>query len=181
MKKAKILPIVLTSRESLESTVAQHVQLSIELVEKKAAMEREIAQVQEKHQKGILETTQQIAIKEASIYTYCQAHRSTLFPEKKSIDLLLATVGFRTNPPSVEKVGKKVTWDDIAKRLQATDWGADYITDPTPEVSKVKLLADREKLDKEKLQQVGIIIDQEEEFFIKPKSEVAEESKKEAA
>lgn len=181
MKKPKIIPTIVTSREAMEAIVADIVALKLDYVQRTALMEKEIAEVQKRHQEGILSVAQQLQIKEAGVYTYCQEHRKELFPEKKSIDLLLATIGFRTNPPSVEKITRKDTWEDIARRLETTSWGKDYVTEPAPEISKVKLIADRDKLNAEKLRVIGVRIDQDEEFFIKPKSEVAEESKQEAA
>jgi phage host-nuclease inhibitor protein Gam len=180
MKKAKITPLIVTSREAMEAIVADIVSLKLDHVQRTALMEKEIADVQKRHQEGILTVAQQIQIKEAGVYTYCQAHRKELFADKKSLDLLLATIGFRDNPPSVEKATRKDTWDDIARRLETTEWGKDYLREVAPEVSKVKLLADREKLSVDQLREVGVKIDQDEEFFIKPKSEVAEESKQDA-
>jgi phage host-nuclease inhibitor protein Gam len=104
-----------------------------------------------------------------------------LFPDKKSIDLLLATVGYRTEPPSVEKCSKKDTWSAIAKRLEALDWGVRYITTPDPEVDKKALLADRDRLTAGQLSEAGIRFEQDEFFYITPKSDVAEKTVMEAA
>ncbi len=92
----------------------------------------------------------------------------------------MATVGFRTEPPSVEKKGKD-TWGAIAKRLAALDWGQPYVNDPAPEVDKKALLADRAKLTEEQLDQAGIRFEADEIFYISPKSEVAEKSVQQAA
>ena len=181
MKKPKIIPCIITSRESLEATVADVVKLKLQAAELTAAMEQEIAAVQERHKRGILATSHQIDAKEAGIYVYCQANRATLFSQKKSIDLLLATVGFETNPPSVEKLAKKDTWTSIAARLANLDWGQAYIVEPDPEISKTKLIADRAKLTAEQLKQVGIAITQEEQFFIRPKSQIAADTVQAAA
>lgn len=180
-KKEKIVPCIITSRESMESVVADIVGLKLEHAELTAAMEQEIAQVQKRHQGGILAVDRQIQVKEAGVFVYCQQNRKVLFPEKKSIDLLLATVGFRDNPPSVEKRMKKDTWEAVADRLQALDWGQAYLTERAPDVSKAKLLADRERLTEDQLAAAGVRFEQDETFFIAPKSQVAEPTVKEAA
>jgi len=115
----------------------------------------------------------QIEVREAGVFVYCQQHRAQLFPDKKSIDFLLATVGYRTEPPSVEKCSRKDTWSAIAQRLEASEWGLRYISVPEPEVDKKALLADREKFSVEQLSQAGIRFEQDELFYITPKSEVA--------
>src|SRR5579871_2052378 len=98
MKKQKLEPCIITSRQALESVVADVVKLKLEHAQAKAAMEKEIADVQKRHQEGLLSIVNQIEAKEAGVYVYCQQRRAELFPDKKSIDLLLATVGFETTP-----------------------------------------------------------------------------------
>jgi hypothetical protein len=104
-----------------------------------------------------------------------------LFPEKKSIDLLLATVGFETTPPRVEKTRSKDTYGKCALMLATLPWGEAYIRYPEPEVNKEKLIADRAILTPEQLRDAGLQIAQDENFFIRPRSDVAEATVKAAA
>ena len=180
-KKEKIAAMPVLSREGLEAAVAEAATLKIQFAAAKAAMELEIARVQERHQEPLLALGRQIEIREAGVFVYCQQHRAQLFTEKKSMDFLLATVGFRTEPPSVEKCSKKDTWSAIAKRLEALDWGVRYITTPDPEVDKKALLADRDRLTAGQLSEAGIRFEQDEFFYITPKSDVAEKTVMEAA
>lgn len=181
-KKNKPAPCTVLSREALEATVADVVANKLEYAGTLALMELEISQVQKRHQASLLAIAEKIQSQEAGIYVYCQGHRTELFPGKaKSLDLLLATIGFRTDPPSVEKISKKDTWESIAKRLQSVDWGAAYIREPSPEVDKQALLKDRLTLTPAQLQVAGVRFDQDEQFFIEPKSEVAQASTQEAA
>jgi len=181
-KKEKIIAVALLSREAMEATVADIVKLKLDHAQKTAAMEKEIAEVHKKHQDGILELCRQLESKEASVYTFCQRHRAELFPDKKSIDLLLAEVGFELTPHRVEKKSSKDTWGSIARRLQALDWaGEKYVREGDPEVDKQTLLKDREALTPEQLAEAGIKFDQDENFFIRPKSNVAAQTVKEAA
>ena len=123
----------------------------------------------------------QIEAREAGVFVYCQKNRSALFPEKKSLDLLLATVGFELTPPRVDKLSGKDTFGKIGLRLENLDWGAAYVRYPDPEVNKEKILAERAKLKPEQLQEAGLTIEQDENFFIRPKSDVAEQSVRQAA
>jgi hypothetical protein len=52
---------------------------------------------------------------------------------------------------------------------------------PEPEVNKEKLLADRARLKPEQLQEAGLRIEQDENFFIRPRSDVISQSAKVAA
>jgi phage host-nuclease inhibitor protein Gam len=107
MKHPKLEPCIILSREALEATVADIVRLKLEHAEKTAAMEKEIAEVQKRHQEALLQTARQIETKEAGAYIYCQKNRATLFPEKKSLDQLLAVIGFELTPWRVEKRNSK--------------------------------------------------------------------------
>lgn len=176
-KKAKIIPVIITSREAMESTVGDLVQRKIDYARAEAEMAKEIAAVQQRHMEKMLTIAKQIEIMEAGVYIYCAVNRAELFADKKSIDTLLATIGFRTHPHSVEKKGSKTTWDAIVTRLQNVPWGEAYVRDPAPQVNKDALLNDREKLTANQLATIGIYFDQEETFYIKPKTEVAEETK----
>src|SRR5580700_4227568 len=112
-KKEKMQIVPILSREALEVVVAEVATLKILHAAAKADMELEIARVQERHQEKMLSLGKRIEVREAGIFIYCQQHRAQLFPDKKSIDFLLATVGFRTEPPSVEKSSRKDTWSAI--------------------------------------------------------------------
>jgi phage host-nuclease inhibitor protein Gam len=179
--KRKIEPCIITSRAALEATVADVVKLKLVHAQATARMEQEIAELQKRHQENLLTLARLIETKEAGVYVYCSKRRAELFPERKSLDLLLATVGFETTPPRVEKRSGKDTFGKIGLRLEGLDWGAAYVRYPEPEINKEKILADRAKLTPEQLQEAGLRIEQDENFFIRPKSDVAEQSVREAA
>jgi phage host-nuclease inhibitor protein Gam len=143
-KKTQTLPIV--SRAALAAAVAEAAPLKIQYAAAEAPMELEIVRAQERHQESMLALGKQIEVRETGVCVYCRQHRARLFPDKKSIDCLLATVEFRTEPPSVAKSSRKDTWSAIAQRLEALGWRSRYVNTPAPEVDKKALLADREKL-----------------------------------
>jgi phage host-nuclease inhibitor protein Gam len=181
MKRQKLEPCIISSRAALDSVVADIVKLKLEQTHATAVMEQEIATVQKHHQENLLGIARQIEAREAGVFVYCQKNRCALFPEKKSIDLLLATVGFELTPPRVDKISTKDTFGKIGLRLENLEWGAAYVRYPDPEVNKEKILADRAQLKPDQLREAGLKIDQDENFFIRPKSDIAEQSVREAA
>jgi phage host-nuclease inhibitor protein Gam len=180
-KRQKLEPCIVSSRAALEAVVADIVKLKIEEAQANAAMEQEITEVQKRHQESLLGLSRQIEAREAGVFVYCQKNRAALFPEKKSLDLVLATIGFELTPPRVDKLTGKDTFGKIGLRLENLDWGAAYVRYPDPEVNKEKILADRTKLKPEQLEEAGLTIEQDENFFIRPKSDVLEQSVCEAA
>jgi len=181
IKRQKLEPCIINSRAALEAVVADVVKLKIEQTQAAAAMEQEIAEVQKRHQENLLGISRQIEAREAGVFVYCQKNRAALFPEKKSLDLLLATVGYELTPPRVDKISGKDTFGKIGLRLENLDWGAAYVRYPDPEVNKEKILADRTKLKPEQLEEAGLTIEQDENFFIRPRTDIAEQSVREAA
>lgn len=191
MKKQKFQPIHLASREAMTAAVNDYVREKIAFATRQLAMEKEIAEIQERYQRDLDEIGRRMGALEAGIQVWAQQHRDAEFPkDKKSIDLQLAVIGFRETPYRVEKVKSKDTWTDIAFRMACYQEkegdavvfnGEEYINIPAPEISKKLLLQDREKIPATVLKAVGIRFEFDENFYIDPKSEVLEGITKEAA
>ena len=151
MRKKKFIPIAVSTPEGLEVAVADYVKLKLLHAAAKAALELEFYGIQ----------------------AFCQANRGTMFPEaRKSLDWPMATLGFRTNPPSVGTRRKSITFCAAAKLLLTSDWGRLFVRYPDPAIDKEAILAARGKLTEEQLSAVGLVIEQDEEFFIQPRSEI---------
>jgi phage host-nuclease inhibitor protein Gam len=191
MKKPKIPAIVITSREAMIATVNDIVTAKLRHTEITSLMELEIAAVQGRYRERLTGLGREIQSKEAGVQLYCEQHRETEFIERKSIDLTLATIGFRETPYRVEKARTKDTWEEIAIRMAAittrdaaghpTFTGEDYITYAEPSLAKAVLLQDRPRIPADVLKAAGIRFAYDEIFYITPKSDVARPSVKEAA
>ena len=173
MRKKKFIPIAVSTPEGLEVAVADYVKLKLLHAAAKAALELEIAGIQAEHQERINILGEQIDERFYGIQAFCQANRGTMFPEaRKSLDWPMATLGFRTNPPSVGTRRKSITFCAAAKLLLTSDWGGLFVRYPDPAIDKEAILAARGKLTEEQLSAVGLVIEQDEEFFIQPRSEI---------
>jgi phage host-nuclease inhibitor protein Gam len=191
MKKPKIPAIVIASREAMIATVNDIVTARLRHAELTSQMEQEIAAVQERYQERLTALGREIQSKEAGVQLYCEQHRESDFSERKSIDLTLATIGFRETPYRVEKARSKDTWEEIAIRMAAITTrdargqvifsGEDYVTYAEPALAKAVLLQDRPRIPADVLKAAGIRFAYDEIFYITPRSEVARPSIKEAA
>lgn len=176
-RKPRLLSI--TSPEALDSAVADVVRLKIKRTKLVATKDEEVAAVEKRHQEKITTVDDEIAAAEQSVQEYCKAHRVELFPEKKSRDTSLAEFGFELTPPRVETANRKITWKDVVTRLGRLPWGRAYLKQSPPTPDKNSLLNDREKFTEEQKTAAGIQFCQDEQFFIRPKPETAEETVKE--
>jgi phage host-nuclease inhibitor protein Gam len=158
--------------EGLNARANQLVEMSTQLAEHKAARDKRIAEINTEFDAEHRDLMQEIDAITTSCHLYCSAHPEIFAPKKRSLEFGNATVGFRTNPPKVEMLHKKDTWENVAFRIQAQPWGEPYVRE-TIECKKDSLIADRKTLTPEQLRTVGIDITQGETFFIAPNNQSA--------
>lgn len=171
----------ITSVEALDSAVAEVVRLKIKHTEATAAKDAEVAAIEKRHQEKITLLQDSIAEMESRVQEYCTAHRGELFAQRKSRETSLASFGFELTPPRVEPASRKVKWRDVVVRLLKLSWGKAYLRVPEVQPDKQALLADREKLTPEQCSAAGIQFCQDEQFFIRPRPETAEDTVNETA
>jgi phage host-nuclease inhibitor protein Gam len=167
------------SEVSLESAVAEVCRRKLSRASLQAQMEAEVTEVQKTYAKAIAHLGDEIAALEELVYEHCLANRGVLFPEKKSRETASAVFGFETTPPRVETVSRKVTWKEVVKRALRLDWAKKYVTTPDAVPNKQSLIADRNVLTAGQKSDLGVQFLQDEMFFIRPKSEIAEGTSKE--
>lgn len=172
-KPAITLPAIETV-DGLRICVNALVERSTRLERKKAALALKIAQLHTEFDQENAENIAHIEALTAAAHLYCDTHRD-IFPEdRKSKEFGNAVIGFRKNPPKVDKVVNKDTFEAIAKRLLAVPWGAPFVRTGEPEVNKEALLSEHANLDEAALRAVGIKITQGETFFIEPTQGIVE-------
>lgn len=172
-RKKNVAIINIQSEDGLASVVNRYVEIELRIAEAKSVHEQNVARLNaeyDRETKAMVEELDQLI---ASSQVFCERNRD-LFPESaKSRAYRNATVGFRTNPPKVEKALDKDTWEAIAKRIELVPWGETYLHRKDPTVNKDALLTDRANLTSEQLAQIGVRIVQGETFYISPAFEGA--------
>jgi len=184
MKKEKLKPVAIVSREGMRAVVAKVVKDKLKVASINIEMEKEIAEIQKRYQAKLDPLNREIQMSEAGLVLWAEKNKSE-FGDLKSIDLPMARIGFRTSPPAVEKTSTKDTWLQIAMRLatymEGDIVGENYVRYADPVVDKEGIIADRSTLPESMLKAVGLKISQEENFYIAPKSEVLEPSNREVS
>lgn len=173
--QTKMKTLKITSIESLDAAVAEAVRLKNQRTLARAEKDREVISVEKEHTARILRIEDEIAAVEGMIAEYCVANRANLFCDRKSRETPLAEFGFELTPPRVEPSSRKLKWKDVVARLLRLSWGKAYVRQPEPVPDKQALLSDREKLTTEQLIAAGIQFCQDEQFFLRPKPESAQE------
>lgn len=147
-----------------------------------AEIELACAKIREKHQDQLaaLQQTKDEAFER--LQTYAVENQSELFAKRKSLEMTHGVIGFRTGQPKC-KTARGTTWADALELVK--DRLPNYIR-TKEEVDKDRLLADRnlpcrrddepEEAARPLLHEMalcGILVVQEESFFVEPKREEA--------
>ena len=145
---------------------------------KEAMMNAQIQKVREKFEEETMLERNTIQTLESDIETYCAKNKKEFEKDKRTIELIHGSVGYRTNPPKVLQLNNKfkvATSIGLIKKLLTTK----YIRSKE-ELNKESILSDyvdkkkasqlkendlKEKLTDETLAIVGLRIDQEETFM----------------
>lgn len=133
-----------------------------------AEMELAMTKVRQKYQDRLAELAEEQKEQFAVLESFALANRDELFDKKKSLELVHGVIGFRSGNPAV-KNRKRFTWAAITEMLK--EFLPDYVR-TKEEPDKERLLADREVAEvAEKFEKCGIVIVQDETFFVEPKKE----------
>lgn len=167
-KRAKrLMTPAIGTREQMEQCVGEIADLMIERDSLTVAMDARIKAVRDAYQERLADMEADIEAELALAAEWAEANRAA-FGDRKSIEMVHGTVGFRTGNPTLKTL-TGWTWNLVLERLAQLPSLIAYIRQKT-EVDKEKLLADRETLG-ERLREIGCRVVQNESFFCEPKRE----------
>ena len=131
-------------------------------------MDLEMTKIREKYADQLAELNE---VKEKSfniVETYAIENKEELFQKRKSVESAHGIFGFRTGTPKLKTL-KGFTWASVLNLCK--EYLPEYVR-TTYEVAKDKLLADRDKEEvSEQFEKVGILVAQDESFYLEPKKE----------
>ncbi len=170
MAKTRITKVVVSGvkREQMEEAFGIFALADAKVQGINAKMDAEITKIREKNADELAKWQQERNGALEVLQTYATENRDELFSKKKSMETTHGILGFRTGTPKL-KTRKGFTWGAVLELLK--QFNPEYVR-TTTEVAKDKLLADREEDGVNELMfKVGIIVDQDEKFYVEPKKE----------
>ena len=147
-----------------------------------AEIELQCAKIREKHQADLTRLTAERDAAFETLQAFATENKPELFSKKKSLDMAHGTIGFRTGTPKLKTL-KGFTWE--AAKTLVKKFLPDYIR-TSEEIAKDKFLADRDLEEvefiegditkktvpmSEAMAECGILVTQDETFFVEPKKE----------
>ncbi|HVX56961.1 MAG TPA: host-nuclease inhibitor Gam family protein [Candidatus Saccharimonadales bacterium] len=162
-------PVTITSQAEVAFTLAALAGLTNQLNTHLTTRDKAVLEAQKTCSKEIEETTAAIQQQEARLQEWAEKNRATEFTEAKSLEFPRGVIGFRTGQRSLEPI-KGFTWQKVLaalkgkwrkyRRVKAEVNKRELLTDSAPDAKgKVKLSAAQ-------LKALGLVVVQEESFFV---------------
>jgi len=168
MVRVKKTVVAGITREQMEEAFGRFASADAEVQSINAEMDKQFVAIREKNADRLAELEQQKKEAFEVMQVYATENREELFSKRKSIETTHGTLGFRIGQPQL-KTKKGFTWAAVLELLKRL--GNDYIR-TEEKVAKDKLLANREDEECQRLMEdCGIIVAQDETFFVEPKKE----------
>jgi phage host-nuclease inhibitor protein Gam len=168
VKKPAPIAVQIHSVEMLRTEANRLIQLKADYAVRKAKLDKEIAELTAAWDLQNSDLALEIDAVVAGLHIYALSNRASIFTdEKKSLDCGTATIGFAFNPPAVALLVRKDSWEAAAIRAGQDPEMMAYLKETTPSLDKEAILTHRADLPEAVLRRVGLVINQEERFFIK--------------
>lgn len=167
-KKKVILSGV--TREAAEEAFGAYAKAEAKLEKIQADIELQCAKLREKHQTEISILTAERELAFETLQSFAAENQSELFVKRRSLEMVHGVIGFRTGTPKLKTL-KGFTWASALQLVK--EFLPEYLR-KAEEIAKDKLLADRDVEDmSQKMAKCGIMVVQDEVFFVEPKKEDA--------
>ena len=154
------------SKEEYERSMAEYAAAERREQSIKAKMEAEFNKVRAKYAEQLEDLTAAKEVHFQVVEQYAVEHRNDLFQDKKKVEGMYGTIGFRTGSPKLALMGG-FTWPMVTERCR--EFLPDYIK-TSYDLAKSKLLADRGKEEvSSQFEKLGVKVVQEETFYLDPK------------
>ena len=170
MAKTRVKKVVVSgiTSEQAETAFAEFAKADARVQQIQSKMDVEMTRIREKYAEE-LAGLQEVKEKNFEVMqTFATENREELFSKRKSYESAHGMFGFRTGTPKLKNL-KGFTWASVTNLVK--EFLPDYIR-TSEELAKDKLLADREKEDVVELfPKCGIMVAQDETFYVEPKKE----------
>jgi len=169
-RQSKVLLPSTISKEDAETAFAAFAEADAKQQKITATMDVQITKIREKYSDELTKLADDKQSNFEIIQTYATNNRDA-FGNRKSMELTHGVIGFRTGTPKLKTL-KGFTWPSVLNLLK--EFLPAYVR-VAEEPAKDRLLADREVPEVAmQFSKVGIMVDQDETFFVEPKKELVE-------
>lgn len=170
MVKTRVKKTIITgvTSEQVEAALSEFSQADSRIQKITAEMELKITAIRDKHAEELAELQKKKDDSMEILQVFATENKESPFSKTKSYKSAHGIFGFRTGTPKIKQL-KGFTKESVLALVKAIL--PDYIR-TAEEVAKDRLLADRDKEEvAEKLSKCGMVVVQDETFYVEPKKE----------
>jgi len=167
--KAKLPPIL--NRSQAEAMVGAMAASTNAILKVTAEMDARILAVKKEYESGLAVMQAANAARMESLKIWALANPAEFPKDRKSIDFLSGTLGFRTGTPKVELLNRKWNWKKVLTAIQERAFS---FVRSTAEVDKEAIIEfaaaekDKASLQAKVLDPIGVKVTQDETFYVEP-------------
>jgi len=166
-KRVKVIKQSIETREEMERLVGEIAQLVIDGDAVAAELDGRLLEIRVQYEQRLTELAEAVDAKLPVAQDWAERNREA-FGNRKSIEGVHATFGFRTGMPSLKTMsGWK--WDSVLKSLKLL--GRKDLIRNKEEIDKDAIIAELKSTKAETWPAVGVKVAQAESFFVEPKME----------
>ena len=156
------------SREAADEAFATYAKADASMNKISAEIELQCAKIRDKYKGQLTQLQEERDRAFDTLQSFATENQAELFTKKKSLEMAHGTIGFRTGTPKLKTL-KGFTWASALNLMK--EFLPDFVR-TSEEVAKDRLLADREVEGmQEKMAKCGILVTQDETFYVEPKKE----------
>lgn len=170
MVKSRVKKVVVSgvTAEQAEAAFADFAKADAKIQHIQSKMDMEMTRIREKYADELAKLSETRDECFGLMQIFATEKREELFSKRKSYESAHGVFGFRTGTPKLKNM-KGFTWASVTNMVK--EFLPEYIR-TAEELAKDKLLADREKEEVAELfPKCGIIVVQDETFYVEPKKE----------
>lgn len=164
------LPTTVITKLRAEELLGELALLKLEERTQKNALDRELTAAREKYETPLATIGKQLEEKTALLETWAAANPGEFPKNRKSLEMLHGTIGYRTGTPKLTKLAKW-TWDRVLEKVK--DLQLSTFVRTKEELNKEAIISavQEARILPEEARQFGVAVVQEEAFFVEPKLE----------
>jgi phage host-nuclease inhibitor protein Gam len=167
-KRTKKIIISGVTREAADDAFAQYAVAEAQSAKITADIELACAEIRDKYAAKLAELEEEKTKAFETLQAYATENQNELFSKKKSLEMVHGIIGFRTGQPKLKTL-KGFTWASALQLVK--EFLPGYIRTEEA-IAKDKLLADRDgETVAEMMKKCGIMVAQDEAFYVEPKKE----------
>lgn len=129
-----------------------------------AIRDGQVLAINSKYEAGIAACAEQVKEKSDLLRAWAETYPEAFPKNRKSIEFVAGTLGFRTGTPKLTLLSRAWTWEKVL--AEAMHYIPNFIRSK-PELDKEAIIAQREELS-DALPKIGVKVTQAESFFVEP-------------